>query len=125
MSLAGLLLQGRMGKLSRAMAYRGDDVRLNKQKWTMMAGAVSAFALAAGVNQAKAQAVVPCPAAIVHCVHSVSGWCEKDNGKISVIYYDKAMTAEIFHQCVGKVLEKAGRPNPYAPPSQQKAAPKR
>lgn len=98
---------------------------LHKYNWIMKAGVLSAFALATAGTQGNAQPVVPCPAPIAHCVHEVSGWCEKDNGKIIIVYYDKSFSAERYQQCLGKVLEKHGRPNPYAPPSQQKQQPKR
>src|SRR5690349_12201915 len=76
----------------------------------------------ATVGQAQYSQFVSCPAPIAHCVAQVSGWCEKEpNGKITIVYYDKSFSAERYHQCLGEVYVKHGRPNPYAPPSQQKA----
>jgi hypothetical protein len=90
---------------------------LNKHKWMMTAGAISAFAVAPGAAFGQTAQFVSCPAQIAHCVHEVSGWCEKEpNGKITIIYRSDRMGGDIYRQCVGKALEKAGRPNPYAPP---------
>lgn len=99
-------------------------MRLHHKLSALQAAAISAAVLAAGTTAGQAQAV-DCPKPIAHCVHEVSGWCEKDNGKITIVFYDKSFSSERYQQCLGKVLEKHGRPNPYAPPSQQKQQPKR
>lgn len=50
--------------------------------------------------QAQYSQFVSCPAPIAHCVSMVSGWCEKEpNGKITIVFYDKAYSWERYRQC--------------------------
>jgi hypothetical protein len=84
-----------------------------------LGAAVYLFATAGMTTTGWAQAAqfVSCPAPIAHCVHSVSGWCEKEpNGKIMIVFYDRSMSGERYRQCLNDALAKRG---------QQKPAPKR
>jgi hypothetical protein len=90
---------------------------LNEQKWIATVGVLSAFALGPDTAFGQAAQFVSCPAPIAHCVHSVSGWCEKEpNGKIMIVFYDRSMSGERYRQCLNDALAKRG---------QQKPAPKR
>ena len=89
---------------------------LNTQKWIMTAGVILAFAFAPGAAFGQATQFVSCPAQIAHCVHEVSGWCEKEaNGKITIMIRSDRMGGDIYRQCERKVVEKAGRPQKPAP----------
>ena len=48
-------------------------------------------------------------------------FCEIENGKMMLWYKEREGAVMRFEQCVGKVYEAHGRPNPYRPaPAQRK-----
>lgn len=86
---------------------------------------VAAFS-AAGTRMAAA---VECTGPFAQCAAQVGAKCERTpEGKMHMTYYDKGGYVAAFEDCVGKVFEAHGRPNPYRPASsspKQAAAPKR
>ena len=78
----------------------------------------------AGMNTPGRAEVVPCTGPFAHCASEVGARCEKENGRTMIIFYDKSGYSNAYEQCVGKVYEAHGRPNPYAP-QPQKPPPKR
>lgn len=69
---------------------------------------------------------VPCTGPMAHCVTAVGGTCERGaDGKVTMWLYDRSGNSAALEECIGKVYEAHGRPNPYKPASSQKAAPKR
>ena len=86
-----------------------------------MFGAVGIF-LAGGTRVAAA---VECTGPFKQCAIEVGAFCEIENGKLMIWYKEREGAAMRFEQCVGKVYEANGRPNPYLSGSAQKPAPKR
>jgi hypothetical protein len=70
-------------------------------------------------------AAVECTGPFAQCAIAVGGKCEIENGRMKMIFYDKGGYSNSFEDCVGKVYEAHGKPNPYKPASSQKPAPKR
>jgi hypothetical protein len=87
-----------------------------------MLAAVGIFS-AGGIHMAAA---VECTGPFKQCAIEVGAFCEIENGKLTMWYKEREGAAMRFEQCVGKVYEANGRPNPYRPASSpQNAAPKR
>jgi hypothetical protein len=84
--------------------------------------AVAAFSTA-GTRRAAA---VDCSGPLKQCAIEVGAFCEIENGKMMIWYKEREGAAMRFEECVGKVYEAHGRPNPYRPaPSSPKPAPQR
>jgi len=86
----------------------------------MLAGVV--IFSACGMRMAAA---VECTGPFKQCAIEVGAFCEIENGKQMIWYKEREGAAMRFEQCIGKVYEANGRPNPYRPASSQKPAPKR
>jgi len=90
---------------------------------------IAAFAALTSMTfsgDAAAQAVEPCKGPFAKCVTEIGGWCESNGkGGQRIIYYEKSSAASRFEQCIGRVYEENGRPNPYKPASAQKPAAQR
>ena len=101
-----------------------------KTRGTMAALSAAVFAAAAagtlfagGMQKAVA---AECTGPFAKCAIEVGGRCERmPNGKMLMTCYDKGGYVGAFEECVGKVFEAHGRPNPYRPATSQKPAPKR
>jgi hypothetical protein len=83
---------------------------------------VGAAVLSGGMRTAAA---VECSGPFKQCAIEVGAFCEIENGKVMMWYKEREGAAMRFEQCVGKVYEAHGRPNPYRPASSQNPAPKR
>ena len=70
-------------------------------------------------------APVACTGPFAQCAIAVGGKCEIENGRTKMIFYDKGGYSHAFEECVGKVYEAHGKPNPYRPASSPKPAPTR
>ena len=86
-----------------------------------MLAAVGVFS-AGGTRMAAA---VECSGPLKQCAIEVGAFCEVENGKLVIWYKEREGAVMRFEECVGKVYEANGRPNPYRPGSSQKPAPKR
>jgi hypothetical protein len=89
---------------------------------------IAAFAAVTSMTisgAATAQPFEQCKGPFAKCVTEIGGWCESNGkGGQRIVYYDKSSAASRFEQCIGRVFEEHGKPNPYKPASSQ-AAPKR
>ena len=66
-------------------------------------------------------APVECTGPLKQCAIEVGAFCEIENGKMMLWYKEREGAVMRFEQCVGKVYEAHGRPNPYRPaPAQRK-----
>jgi hypothetical protein len=66
---------------------------------------------AGGTRTAAAQ---PCTGPFVSCAIEVQAQCSRDaNGRQRMTYWDRAGFTTRFEQCVGRIFEAAGQPNPY------------
>jgi|tagenome__1003787_1003787.scaffolds.fasta_scaffold20931632_1 hypothetical protein len=84
--------------------------------------AVAAFSMAA----TRRAAAVDCSGPLKQCAIEVGAFCEMENGKMMIWYKEREGAAMRFEECVGKVYEAHGRPNPYRPaPSSAKPAAQR
>jgi hypothetical protein len=85
--------------------------------------AVAGF-LTGGTRMAAA---VECSGPLKQCAIEVGAFCEIENGKTMMWYKEREGAVMRFEECVGKVYEANGRPNPYrpAPASTQKPANKK
>jgi hypothetical protein len=84
----------------------------------------AAFFMAAPVGTGLA-ATVECSGPFKQCAITVGAFCEIENGKMMIWYKDVEGASNRFEQCIGKIYEEHGKPNPYRPSSSQKPAPKR
>lgn len=76
-------------------------------------------------NPTRAQRV-PCSGPLAHCFTAVGAFCEREpDGRIRTWYADRSNYGQILEECIGKVFEAHGRPNPYRPASPQQPAPRR
>jgi hypothetical protein len=72
--------------------------------------ATAAFS-ASGVQSAAAQ---QCTGPFVSCATAVNATCSRDaNGRQRMTYWDSGGNVIAFEQCVGRIFEAAGKPNPY------------
>jgi hypothetical protein len=75
--------------------------------------AVAAFS-AGGTRSAAA---VECSGPLKQCAVEVGAFCEIENGKLMMWYKEREGAVMRFEECVGRVYEAHGRPNPYRPAS--------
>lgn len=74
--------------------------------------AATAIFAAAGVHPAAA--AQPCTGPFRQCAIEVQAYCSRDsNGQQRMTYWDFAGYTMRFEQCVGRIFEASGRPNPY------------
>lgn len=61
-----------------------------------------------------ALATQPCTGPFRQCAIEVQAYCSRDpNGQQRMTYWDHPGYTMRFEQCVGRIFEAAGRPNPY------------
>jgi hypothetical protein len=101
------------------MQNRGSGAALGAAIFMFVAVAVFSTA---GTRSAAA---VDCSGPLKQCAAEVGAFCEIENGKLMIWYKEREGAVMRFEECVGKVYEANGRPNPYRPASSQKPAPKR
>jgi hypothetical protein len=91
------------------------------------AAAAIVFAITTlSITSINAQPVEPCRGPFAKCVTQVGGWCEPNGkGGQHITFWSKSGYSAMFEECVGKVHEANGRPNPYKPASAQKPKPAR
>jgi hypothetical protein len=90
----------------------------------------SAAACAAATAVVYAAATTPtaatnCTGPFRQCAIEIGAFCEIENGKMMIWYKDREGTSTRFEDCIGKVFEANGKPNPYRPASAQKPKPAR
>lgn len=80
-----------------------------------MAMAVLLAALAVfSAGGTRTTAAQPCTGPFVSCAIEVQAQCSRDpNGMQRMTYWDRAGFTTAFEQCVGRIFEAAGQPNPY------------
>lgn len=62
-----------------------------------------------------ASATEACTGPFRQCAYEVQATCSRDaNGQQRMTYWDHPGYTMRFEQCVGRVFEASGRPNPYA-----------
>ncbi len=88
------LMAGRTGVVFRAASF---------------AVAIAAFA-AGGMRMAAAD---ECKGPIRQCAIEIGATCEQTPKGQVIKYYDTSNHVASFEDCVGRLLEAAGRPNPY------------
>ena len=66
--------------------------------------------------------VVECSGPLKQCAIEVGAFCEMENGKMMLWYKDREGTSRRVEECIGKVYEKHGRPNPYRPAPPQSSS---
>ena len=93
---------------------------LNAAACAAVIAATAGFYAAATVPAAA----VDCAGPFRQCAIDVGAFCEIENGKMMIWYKDREGTSSRFEECIGKVHEAHGKPNPYRP-SSQKPSPKR
>jgi hypothetical protein len=65
-------------------------------------------------NVRPASGVEPCTGPFRQCAIEVQAYCSRDsNGRVRMTYYDLPGYTMRFEQCVGRIFEASGRPNPY------------
>lgn len=81
----------------------------NKQNRIVVASLLSACFLALpGTAQGEPQ-FAPCPEPVAYCVKSNYGWCEINNGKITIHFWDRFKPAITWYRrCVFEALAKRG-----------------
>lgn len=61
-----------------------------------------------------AKAAEPCVGPFRQCAYAVSARCERDrDGQQRIEYWNYGSRVMAFEQCVGRIFEAAGQPNPY------------
>lgn len=90
------------------------------------AGCAAAIAMASLVmGTSTMAATVECTGPLKQCAIEVGAFCEMENGKQMMWYKDREGSSRRLEECIGRVYEAHGKPNPYRPASTQKPAPKR
>jgi hypothetical protein len=87
------------------------------------AAAIAIASLTMGTSTIAA--TVECTGPLKQCAIEVGAFCEMENGKMMLWYKDREGASRRFEECVGRVYEANGKPNPYRPATAQKPAPKR
>jgi len=88
---------------------------------TAVSAAIFAIVAAASFAGVSIAAPVECTGPLKQCAIEVGAFCEIENGKMMLWYKEREGAVMRFEQCVGKVYEAHGRPNPYRPaPAQRK-----
>lgn len=72
-------------------------------------------AVAAFAGGARSAVAVECIGPLKQCAIEVGAFCEIENGKMMIWYKEREGAVMRFENCVGKVYEANGRPNPYRP----------
>jgi hypothetical protein len=74
----------------------------------------------------RSAAAVDCAGPLKQCAIEVGAFCEMEDGRMKIWYKEREGAVMRFEECVGKVYEAHGRPNPYRPASSSpKPAPQR
>jgi len=107
------------GQRSRGIKKVGLQAAINAA--VVIAGVVAALSMG-GVRIAAA---VECSGPFRQFAIEVGAFCEFENGKMMMWYKDREGASMRFEECVGKVFEANGKPNPYRPASAPKQTPKR
>lgn len=75
---------------------------------------VAAIATFSAVSVRPARAAEPCTGPFRQCAIEVQATCSRDaDGKQRMTYWDQSGYTIRFEQCVGRIFEASGRPNPY------------
>ena len=83
------------------------------------AAVFTTVALAAFAGGTRIAAAVECTGPLKQCAIEVGAFCEIENGKMMIWYKEREGAVMRFEECVGKVYQANGRPNPYRPSSSQ------
>lgn len=79
-----------------------------------IAAALAAAATTVSAGGMTAAAAEECTGPFRQCAFAVSAVCSRDaGGRQRMTYWDSGGKVIAFEQCVGRIFEAAGRPNPY------------